>query len=47
MSKFFLEECKYIIKEEKVSRFFNGNIKFSCDDSDKSDKECFNDCDKK
>ena len=31
----FLEECKYIIKEKKTSKFITDNIEISSDDSDK------------
>ena len=30
----FLEECKYVVKEKKKSKFITGNIENSSDDSD-------------
>ena len=40
----FLEECKYVIKEKKMSKFITDDIEISCDDSDreKFDEENFN-----
>ena len=37
----FLEECKYVVKEKKKSKFITDNIETSSDDSDtgNSDKE--------
>ena len=44
-TKVFLEECKYIVKEKKMSKFFTDNIEISCDDSDREncDEENSND----
>ena len=33
----FLEECKYIIKEKKMSEYITGDIEISSDDSDRED----------
>ena len=40
----FLEECKYVIKEKKMSKFITDDIEISCNDSDREnfDEENFN-----
>ena len=35
----FLEECKYVVKEKKKSKFINDNINISSDDSDKDNSD--------
>ena len=35
----FLEECKYVVKEEKKYNFINDNIKISSDDSDQKNSD--------
>ena len=35
----FLEECKYVVKEKKTSKFIIDNIEISSDDSDKEDSD--------
>ena len=36
----FLEECKYVVKDKKVSKYFIGNIEISFDsDEEDSDEE--------
>ena len=39
-----MEECKYVVKEEKMSYFFTDNIEISSDDYDRenSDEENYN-----
>ena len=33
----FLEECKYVVREKKSSKFITDDIEISSDDSDKED----------
>ena len=35
----FLEECKYVVKEEKKSNFITDDIKVSSDDSDQKNSD--------
>ena len=35
----FLEECKYVVKEEKKSNFITDDIKISSDDSDQENSD--------
>ena len=35
----FLEECKYVVKEEKKSNFITDDIKISSEDSDKENSD--------
>ena len=35
----FLEECKYIVKENEVTKHITEDIEIFSDDSDESDKE--------
>ena len=35
--KVFLEECKYVFKEKKTSKFITDGIEISSDDFDKED----------
>ena len=38
-----LEECKYVVKEKKMSEYINDNIEISSDsDRDDSEEEIFN-----
>ena len=38
-----LEECKYVVKEKKISEYINDNIEISSDsDRDDSEEEIFN-----
>ena len=39
-----MEECKYVVKEERMSYFFTDNIEISFDDYDRenSDEENYN-----
>ena len=39
-----MEECKYVVKEERMSYFFTDNIEISSDDYDRenSDEENYN-----
>ena len=39
-SKIFLEECKYVIKQNEMSKFINKDLEISSDESDD-----LNDCD--
>ena len=32
----FLNECKYVVKEKKISKFITDDIKISSDDSDRA-----------
>ena len=39
-SRIFLKECKYVVKEKKISRYIIDNIEISSDfNAEKSDKE--------
>ena len=38
-SQVFLEECKYVDKEQKMCKFIADDIEISCDDSDKEDSD--------
>ena len=35
----FLNECKYVVKEKKISKFITGDIKISSDDSDRANSD--------
>ena len=35
----FLEECKYVVKEKKMTEYVNDEIEFSYDDSDREDSD--------
>ena len=35
----FLEECKYVDKEQKMCKFIADDIEISCNDSDKEDSD--------
>ena len=38
--RLFLEECKYVVKERKITKYIIGNIKISSDsDRENSDEE--------
>ena len=39
MLKCFLDECKHVAKEKKMSKFIMDNLEISSDDSDKEDSE--------
>ena len=38
-SKVFLEECKYVVKEKKTSKFITGDIETSSHDSDRENSD--------
>ena len=44
LSTKFLEECKYIEKENKVTRYITDDLGISCDDSEESFKKKENLC---
>ena len=35
----FLEECKYVVKNKKTSKFITDNIEISSDDSDRENSD--------
>ena len=37
--KIFSEQCKYVVKEKKISKFITDNIEIFSDDSDKEDSD--------
>ena len=39
----YLEECKYVVKENMMNKFINDELEISFDDSDNSD-DCDDDC---
>ena len=43
----FLEDCKYIVKEKKVSKYINDDLNVSSDDSDDCNEDASNESNEK